>query len=141
FGRGYLKNRTAEREAAAGWTDFDAAARKTDLGAMKAALDRVLAARPGEPTATRRKAALDAGAADPDDAELAALPVNHHTAGNRLADAAREARKVVVKYPKDWRSLCVLAHHALQHDRNPDECRKWLDALPAPDDPAARPHG
>ena len=138
FGRGYLKDRTADRDVAAGWAAFEDAARKTDPAAMTAALDRVLAARPGDPTATRRRAALAAGAADPDDAELAAVLVNHHTSANRLADAAREARKVHARYPKDWRSLCVLAHHALQNDRRPDECRKWLDALPAADDPAAR---
>jgi predicted Zn-dependent protease len=138
FGLKYLKKRTSQREVAAAWGEFDDAARKNNLDAMKAALDRVLAARPGEPTATRRRAALDAAAADPEDAELATVLVNHHTAGNRLPEAAREARKVVAKYPKDWRSLCVLAHHALQVERNPDECRKWLDAMPAPDDPAAR---
>lgn len=138
YGRNHLKKRAEQRAVSAGWVAFEDAARKGDLGAMKAGLDRVLAARPGDPTAARRRAALDAQAADPDDAELATVLVNHHTAGNRLPEAAREARKVVAKYPKDWRSLCVLAHHALQVERNPDECRKWLDALPAPDDPAAR---
>jgi predicted Zn-dependent protease len=137
FARGYLKKRTGEREAAAGWAAFEDAARKTDVDAMKAALDRVLAARPDEPTAARRRAALDAAAANDDDAELATVLVNYHTGGGRLSEAAREARKVIKKYPRDWRSLCVLAHEALQGGR-PDECRKWLDALPAPDDPDAR---
>src|SRR5205814_8173109 len=40
--------------------------------------------------------------------------------------------------PKDWRAICVLAHHAIRVERDLDECRGWLDELPAPDDPGAR---
>src|SRR5438105_610791 len=67
FGSTYLKKRATTREVAAGWREFEHAANKTDLPGMHAALDRVLAANPTNPAATRRKAALAAESADPDD--------------------------------------------------------------------------
>src|SRR5437763_6184713 len=138
FGNSYLKRRTAEREVSGGWRQFEDAARKVDVEGMNAGLDRVLAARPGDPVAERRKAGLAALSADENDPELAVVLVNYHVAHDRLPAAAREARKVLTKFPKDWRAICVLAHNALQTERDLGACKKWLDELPAPDDPGAR---
>ena len=137
-GDAYRQRREAEREVAAGWRAFEDAAERADLEAMTAALDRVLAVRPGDPTAGRRKAALAALCADESDPELAAVLLGHHAQNGRLPEAAREARKVLTKFPKDWRAICVLAHNALQTERDLGACKKWLDELPAPDDPGAR---
>ena len=133
----FQKDRTVEREVAAGWREFEAAAKKTDLEAMTAALDRVLAARPGDPTAARRRAAIRARAADADDPELAAVFLNHHVRGDHLPEAAREAEKVLARFPMDWQARCVLVHHALQvaHDR--ELAARRLEELPDPEDPAA----
>jgi Flp pilus assembly protein TadD len=134
----YLKSRAREREVAARWRDFDEAAASTDLPAMSAALDRLLAASPADPAATRRKVALDSGSADEADPDVAGVLMNHHAASGRLGEAAREARKVVARSPKNWRALCVLAHHAIQVNADAGEARKWLEALPDPEDPDAR---
>jgi tetratricopeptide (TPR) repeat protein len=133
----YVQRRTVEREAAAGWRAFDEAARKTDLDGMKAALDRVLAAAPDDPLARRRRAALDAGSADPDDPDLALVLLNFHLQHNHLPEAAREAEKVLTKFPKHWTAHCALAHHALVVRKDPQAAEQYLTALPDPEDPAA----
>ena len=128
--RTFEKDRQRQQEVAAGWRDFDTAGRRSDLAAMDAALDRVLAARPGDPIATRRKAALRAVAADADDADLAFILLNEHVRADRLPEAAREAEKVLARFPKDWLARCVLAHHALQVGRDRDLAARRLDELP-----------
>jgi predicted Zn-dependent protease len=138
YGQSYLAKRAREREVAAGWREFEEAGRSADVPAMHTALDRVLAASPHDATATARKAALAAGSADADDSDLAVVLVSHHMRQNRLAEAAREARKVLARYPKHWRALCVLAHYAVHVNRDADEARRWLEALPNPDDPGVR---
>jgi hypothetical protein len=138
YGGTQVKGRVAEWEAAAAWREFDVATRDADPDRMRAALDRVLTVRPGDPLAARRRAALEAGAADLGDPEVALSLMTDHARHGRLPDAAREARKVLAEYPGHWRALCVLAHHALLVERDPAGCRRWLDRLPAPDDPAAR---
>src|SRR5581483_5892924 len=128
YARSYRKERAAARAVAAAWEDGEAAARAADLPALRAALNRVLAARPGDPAAAARLAALDAGSADPADADLAAALMADHLRHDRLAEAAREAAKVHAREPRRWRPPCVLAHHALRVKRDPDEARRWLDA-------------
>jgi Flp pilus assembly protein TadD len=132
-----LQRRATHKEAMSGWADYDTAARKTDLPGMKAGLDRVLAAQPGNPLATRRMAALEAQAADDDDPDLARILLNHHLREERVAEAAREAEKVLARHPKDWRSICVVAHHALQVKKDPKEAKDRLGQLPDPTDPQA----
>ena len=138
YGRFYLTNRTATLEVAAGWRDFEDAARKTDLEAMQTALDRVIAAKPDEPNAPRYKAILDKGEADPDTPEVAVVLLVHHLRGDRLPEAAREAGKVLAKFPKDWLARCVVAHHALQVQHSPALAEQLLEQLADPEDPAAR---
>ena len=136
YGKSYARARATEREVSAAWHAFDEAARTADVLAMNAALDRVLAASPGDPSAAARRAALANGWADADDVELAIVLVHHHVRQDRLAEAAREAQKVLARYPRHWRALCVLAHHAIQVNRNADEARRLFDSLPDPEDPS-----
>jgi predicted Zn-dependent protease len=132
YTRSYLTERARERAAAAAWAAFTDAARRADVPAMSAALDRVLAARSDDPTATRRRDALRLGEAPPDDVELAVALQDEHARHGRLPEAAREARKVLAHRPGHWRAVCVLAHHAIAVERDPAACRRWLDTLPDP---------
>ena len=138
YSRIYSQTRARERDEAAAWRSFDEAAATADFATMDAALDRLLTLRPGDLAATARKAALASGSADPDDTRLAAALVSRHLGQDRLVEAAREARKVIARDPKHWRSLCVLAHHAISMNRDPNEARRWLDTLPDPGDPHTR---
>jgi hypothetical protein len=138
YAKYHLKKRAVARAVAAAWQDGEDAARKADLDGLRAALDRVLAADPCHAPAAARRAALDAGSADPDDVELAAALMNDHLRHDRLGEAAREAAKVHARAPRRWRPLCVLAHHALRVNQDAAAARRWLDALPDPDNPAAR---
>ena len=131
----HMKKRARAKALTAAWRDFEDAARKTDTGAMRTALDRVLAVVPGEPIAAKRKIALDTGAADDDDPEMAVLLVNHHSGGGRLPEAARESEKVLRKFKKHWRARCVVAHHALAVLKDRDKAAAALAALPDPEDP------
>jgi predicted Zn-dependent protease len=137
YSQSYLKKRATEREVAAGWREYDDAAARSDFPGMGAALDRVLAANPRDPLAVGRKTSLATGTASPDDPDLALVFVEHYLRHERLAEAAREARKALARYPKHWRSLCVLAHHALQLNHDPGEARRLLGSLPDPEEPAA----
>jgi hypothetical protein len=133
----HLKKRAVAREIADRRQDCADAIRKGDLAALRAALDRVLAADPHDAAAAARRAALDAGSANPDDVELAAALMNDHLRHGRLTEAAREAAKVHARDPRRWQPVCVLAHHALRVSHDADAARRWFDALPDPDDPAA----
>src|SRR5439155_497214 len=84
-----------------------------DTEAIRSALDHVLAVRPDDEAATRYKAILDRGEADPDTPELALVFLGQHLQAGRLAEAAREAEKILAHNPKHWLARCVLAHHAL----------------------------
>src|SRR5262245_26180762 len=85
YATSHLAERAREREVAAAWRAFEQASRTTDVPAMHAALDRVLAASPDDVTATARKTALAAGSAGAGDADLAVVLVSHHMQQNRLA--------------------------------------------------------
>jgi hypothetical protein len=137
FATYHLKKQAVAREVALGRQDCEEALGKADLVALRPALDRVLAADPHDAPAAARRAALDAGSADPDDIALAAALMNDHLRHDRPAEAAREAAKVHARDPRRWQPLCVLAHHALHVDHDADAARRWFDALPDPDDPAA----
>ena len=101
------------------------------------ALDRVLTVSPGDETATRYKAMLASGEADPEVQELAVILLHHHIRNDRLADAAREGEKVLTKNPKNWQARCAVAHHALQVKKDPRLTAQHLAKLPDPEDPAA----
>jgi len=134
--RVYSQSRAREVAAATAWRTFDDAAARGDLSGMSAALERLIESRPDDPAALARRDSLRTGSADPNDVQLAKALVGLHLERDRLPEAAREARKVLAHEPKHWQSLCVLSHHALRHTRNPEEARRWLDALPDPNDPA-----
>jgi Flp pilus assembly protein TadD len=137
FGRLYLAERATSREVTAAWHDFDDAARKTDLDEMRTALGSVLAASPNDSTATRYRDILDRGEADPDTPELARVLLAHFIRTDQLPEAAREAEKVLAKYPKHWQAHCSLAHFALQVRHDPGLAERQLGQLPDPADPDA----
>jgi tetratricopeptide (TPR) repeat protein len=138
YGQSVLKKRARAKAVGAGWNEYNNAARKADLDGIRAALDRVLAADPNDPTATRYKAILDRGEADPDTPELAVVLLNQHVSKDQLPAAAREAEKVLAHNPKDWLARCAIAHHALQVRGDRAEAERHLNQLPDPEDPAAR---
>src|SRR5262249_14872238 len=138
FARWHFTKQAADREVAAGWRDYEEGARKADLDAMRAALDRVSAAKPSDPNAARYRTILDRGEADADTPDLAAVLLADHLRHDRLPEAAREAEKVLAKYPKHWLAVCATAHHALQVKRDPALAERILEQLPDPDDPAAQ---
>jgi tetratricopeptide (TPR) repeat protein len=123
-----------KQQLAATWQEFDYHLSRFDGPATRAALEKLRELDPGNPGVRRRLDNLAAGAADPDDQPLIRLLINEHISGNRLEEAAREARKRVAAEPRDWQARCVLAHDALRR-RQPDEAREHLEALPPPSDP------
>jgi hypothetical protein len=138
FGTKFLQGRAAAQEIAAAQKEYHEAGQRADLEGMTAALDKVLKVSPGNPDATRKKAAIQALSADADDPDTAAVLMNIHLKHDRLAEADREAQKVLAKYTTDWRSICVRAHYAFAGKKDPAEARKLVDSLPAPEDPNAR---
>lgn len=124
-------------ESSAGWLDYSAARDKGDMDGMKAGLDRAIRANPNDTLAARKRHDLEIEEADPDDTELAIVLVNHHMRANRLHEMYREASKVRLHFPKDWRSICIQAHYDW-HNKGPAAARARLEELPSPEDPAAR---
>jgi tetratricopeptide (TPR) repeat protein len=137
YGQSYLKKRLATRDVGAAWAEYAHAVRRVDVDGIRDALDRVLAANPGDDTALRYRAMLDAGAADPEVVELAVVLMHDHIRHDRLAEAAREGEKVLTSNPKNWQARCAVAHHALQVKRDPALAERHLAQLPDPEDPAA----
>jgi predicted Zn-dependent protease len=136
----YLLHLRAESQkhaaAAAGWKQFEAAARTLDDAEMRAALDDVLAADPTDVLAASRLRALATGDADASDAAMVYLTLRLNLRASRHADAAREAEKRLAIAPSDWLARCVRVQAALMRgDR--DAALRELDALPAPDHPQA----
>jgi len=137
YGQFYLKRRATTHATVAAWKAYQDAAQTTDLDGMRAALDAVSAATPNDPTPGRYRAMIDRGEADPDNAELAVVLMLHHRTHERLPEAAREAEKVLAKYPKHWNARCFLAHHVLENLRDPNRAEQILNQLPDPEDPQA----
>jgi predicted Zn-dependent protease len=137
YGWIHLQRRESMRATAAAQRDFNEAARKYDTEGMRAALDAWAAAAPRDPTPPRYRAMLDSGEAEADSPEMAVVFLALHVAADRLPEAAREAEKVLKRFPKHWQARCVLAHHALQVQRDPVAAGRILDQLPDPEDPAA----
>src|SRR5262245_47860431 len=137
YGRAFLQKRDNAREVGAAWEAYAYAAGRGALDGIREALDRVLVASPADPIATRYKAMLDAGAAEPDVEELAVILLHHHIRHDRLVEAAREGEKVLDKNPKYWQARCAVAHHALQIKKDRKLTEEHLAQLPDPEDPAA----
>ena len=137
YGQSYLKRHGAAREIAAAWGEYNTAARKYNLEGIREALDQVLDASPADPTATRYKAMLDRGEADPEVPELATVLLLDHLKNRRLPEAAREAEKVLAHNPKNWQARCALADYALHVRKDPALAEQHLGQLPDPEDPAA----
>ena len=106
YGRTFVKKRLAARDVGAAWAEYGNAVRRADMDEIGAVLDRVLTVSPGDETATRYKAMLASGEADPEVQELAVILLHHHIRNDRLAEAAREGEKVLTKNPKNWQ--CAL---------------------------------
>lgn len=138
YGTKILNQRARDRELGGGWRDFGDAALAADVEGMRSALDRVLAVAPDDALALKRKASLATLTSAPDDPDFALVLLNMHTGANRLPEAAREAERVLTKYPNDWRAKCVLAHHALVVQKDRARAEHWLGQLPAPESPGAR---
>jgi tetratricopeptide (TPR) repeat protein len=136
--RVYSQSRELEQATATAWRSFDDATAHADDAGMRAALQRLIELRPDDPVALGRQESLRLGSADSHDVELAKALVSLHLDHDRLPEAAREARKVLAREPRHWRSLCVLSHHAMRFNHDMDEARRWLDALPDPGDPETR---
>ncbi len=137
YGNSYRQKRGTAREVAAAWGEYGNAANKFNLDGIRAALDHVLAIDPNEPTATRYKAMLDSGEADPEVPELAIVLLRQHITNGRRVEAAREAEKVLAKNPKDWAARCAVAHYALVVRKDRVLAEQHLNLLPDPEDPAA----
>lgn len=137
YGQTYVQKRKTAREVAAAWGEYNTAARKSNLEGLQEALHRVLAANPADPTATRYKAMLDRGEADPDAHDLAVVLLHHHLKNQRLPEAAREAEKVLAHNPKDWQARCAVADYALNVRKDRALAEHHLAQLPDPEDPAA----
>ena len=132
--------RTADRTEAAvqtGWARFETAARVGDEAAMRAALADVLVAEPGNEFAIARRRALDTGDGDATDPPILVLTLRLGLRSNRLADANREADKLLVHLPQDWLAHCAKAAYFLNvGDRI--AAVKALDDLPDPAHGGAR---
>ncbi|HSQ56966.1 MAG TPA: hypothetical protein VLM40_14595, partial [Gemmata sp.] len=138
YARTVLVKRETARDTAAAWSDVQEAHRKIDLPAMQAALDRVLAANPDDPAATRYKQILNRGEADPDTPDLALLLMRHHLRAGSLPDAAREAEKFLAVHPKHWRARCTVARHALAIQKDPLRAKQILEFLTDPEEDVAQ---
>ena len=97
-----------------------------------AAIDKILARTPDDTTLIRKREGLIKLEADPEDVEIAYVLMNYHLTQDHIDRAAREAKKVLAKYPKDWLAICVIAHQGLQHlcqDRRIQisYCQFWLE--------------
>lgn len=133
----HLKTRDAAHATSAAWEAYNAAAQKADLDGMRTALAAAAAANPADPTPARYRDMIDRGAADPDAPELAAALMAHHRSAERLPEAAREAEKVLAKYPKNWLARCYVADHALRDLGDRAAAERALAQLPDPEDAAA----
>jgi len=133
----YLKKRDAAHATVAAWQAYSDAAQKTDLDGMRAALDAVCAVNPNDPTAERYRSMIDRGEADPDTPDMALILMTYHRRQEHLPEAAREAEKVLAKYPKHWLARCYLSHHALQVLHDTARAEQILNQLPDPEDPEA----
>ena len=105
-----VRAQAGERE---GWRKFEEAARTGDFAAMDAALGEVLAAKPGDPIASARRAALKANSATENDPVMPRLTLRKALRANDMAAAKREAEKLLAHAPRDWLAHCVLAGAAL----------------------------
>jgi tetratricopeptide (TPR) repeat protein len=137
YGRSFVKKRLTDREVGAAWREHAHAVGKGDVDDIRAALERVLAITPDDPTAKRHLSMLDRGEADADESEIAFVLMQEHIRKDRLVEAAREGEKVLVKHPKNWHARCVVAHHALQVKKDRSLAEQHLSQLADPDDPAA----
>jgi len=124
-------------EWSSGWRDYIEAKDRSDVDGMKAGLDRALAVRPSDAVAARKRNDLEIEEADPEDAEIAIVLMNHHMKANRLHEMAREAGKVRRRFPNDWRSICIQAHYEW-HRNGVAAAVKRLQELPSPEEPSAR---
>lgn len=133
----HLKKRERIAAGAAADREYYDALRRQDTEAMRAALDRLLAVRPGDPGAIRKKEILDRGEADPDTPDLAVLFLHQYIQAERRVEAAREAEKVLAHNPKHWTARCAVAHHALEVRKDRALAEQILAQLPDPGDPDA----
>ncbi len=127
-----VRERSAQRQqVAAGWSDFEKAARSLDPAGMRQALDDLAALHPDDPLVARRRRALDEGDADPTDPSMCAITVLRHVRESRWAEAEREADKRLAHDPNDW--VCRCAKVAAAFARNDRAAAsKLLDRLPDP---------
>lgn len=114
-----------------GWKEFDQAVRAGNEDGMQTALQRVLAADPGDPLAARRLKTLETGQADSSDPAMLFLTIRSHLRAGRIEDAEREADKQLAVSPIDWMARCVKAAAALQRGDSLSAGRE-IDALPDP---------
>jgi tetratricopeptide (TPR) repeat protein len=129
----WVKHRESQRrsEVSRAWDEFGYRAAHLNGPEVRDVLERLRALDPANPTVGRRLDALAAGEADAHDEPLLRLLTSEHFAAGRVAEAAREARKLVACQPADWRGRAVLCFDAIRRgDRA--AARAELDALPPP---------
>lgn len=120
------------------WAEFGTAAMQSDVEGMTESLNGILRAKPDDIHAQGRLEALRTGVADPTDSQMCWLMTRIHLRNDRLADAAREAKKRLANEPKDWLANCVLAREAMsRNDR--EAAAPYLDAIANPEASGSRP--
>jgi len=129
-------NRT-EAAVQAGWTRFDTAVRSGNEGDMQTALADVLAADPQNELALARRKALETAEGEATDPPILVLTLRMCIRRNRLAEANREADKLLAHLPHDWLAHCTKAAYFLSIDDRA-AATKALDDLPEPSHGGAR---
>ncbi len=121
-----------------GWHKFDTAAAVGHEPLALEGIADVLAIEPENDLAHRRKAAIEAGSADPDDAGMGRLTIRKNLRENRLPEAEREASKRLAHAPFDWVAHCARATAAFaRQDR--EAGLRYVQAIPDPDHPQTHP--
>ena len=141
-GMAYVGNRVIQTRKAGAtnylWAEFSTAAFASDVEGMTKSLNSIIAAKPDDVYAKGRLAALETGIADPSDGVMCWLMTRIHLRNDRVADAAREARKKLASEPRDWLSNCVLAKDALNRNEK-DEALPYLEQIGNPEATPSKP--
>ena len=114
------------------WKKFEEAARADDWPAMDAALVEVLAAKPGDATATLRRRAIAEGDASPNDPQMPRLTLRKAMKAEDAVAIKREAEKLLVHAPNDWLPRLALAQ-ILLNAGDADAAAAEVDQLPNPE--------
>ena len=124
-----------QRQILDGWREFEneVLVGGGDPEELLPILDKILAVNPSDPTAQKRKAALERRTADPDDQPMVVLLLRQHLRNRRHEEAAVEAAKRLADSPNDHWSHLAIAQYELVRGK-PDLAEPHLKALAHPED-------